>query len=83
MRTESSELELSDHMDIITWQKIAGPGSELAVTRTQSEEVVVYRVYKRRWFGLVVLMLLNIVVSWGVSGGLSSAKYSGRVNTDV
>ena len=26
-----------------------------------------YRVYKRRWFGLVQLVLLNIVVSWGVS----------------
>jgi len=26
-----------------------------------------YRVYKRRWFGLVQLMLLNIVVSWDVS----------------
>lgn len=47
--------------------------SELAPARTQSgkqsQEVdgVVYRVYKRRWFGLGVLMLLNIVVSWGVS----------------
>jgi len=27
-----------------------------------------YRVYKRRWFGLVQLVLLNIVVSWDVSG---------------
>jgi hypothetical protein len=26
-----------------------------------------YRVYKRRWFGLVQLTLLNIVVSWDVS----------------
>ena len=26
-----------------------------------------YRVYKRRWFGLVQLILLNIVVSWDVS----------------
>lgn len=28
---------------------------------------VQYRVYKRRWFGLVQLILLNIVVSWDVS----------------
>jgi FLVCR family MFS transporter 7 len=26
-----------------------------------------YRVYKRRWFGLCQLVLLNIVVSWDVS----------------
>lgn len=25
-----------------------------------------YRVYKRRWFGLIQLVLLNIVVSWDV-----------------
>jgi hypothetical protein len=25
-----------------------------------------YKVYKRRWFGLVQLILLNIVESWGV-----------------
>lgn len=28
---------------------------------------VVYRTYKRRWFGLVQLTLLNIIVSWDVS----------------
>ncbi len=27
---------------------------------------VVYQVYKRRWFGLMQLVLLNIVVSWDV-----------------
>jgi hypothetical protein len=25
-----------------------------------------YRVYKRRWFGLIQLILLNIIVSWDV-----------------
>ena len=29
-------------------------------------ETQVYRTYKRRWFGLVQLILLNIVVSWDV-----------------
>ncbi|MCJ1424797.1 hypothetical protein MMC29_002685 [Sticta canariensis] len=29
-----------------------------------NEDQVVYRVYKRRWFGLFQLVLLNIVVSW-------------------
>lgn len=32
-----------------------------------NEDQVVYRVYKRRWFGLFQLVLLNIVVSWDVS----------------
>jgi hypothetical protein len=31
------------------------------------EMPVIYRVYKQRWFGLAMLMLLNIVTSWGVS----------------
>ncbi|PUU76674.1 hypothetical protein B9Z19DRAFT_230590 [Tuber borchii] len=29
------------------------------------DEIVVYRVYKERWFGLAGLMLMNIVTSWG------------------
>lgn len=37
---------------------------------TEGEDVVregrVYKTYKRRWFGLVQLVLLNIVVSWDV-----------------
>lgn len=28
---------------------------------------VEYKVYKRRWFGLTQLILLNIIVSWDVS----------------
>lgn len=32
------------------------------------ESVQTYKVYKRRWFGLVQLTLLNIIVSWDVSG---------------
>ena len=32
----------------------------------EEEEIVVYRVYKERWFGLAGLMLMNIVISWGV-----------------
>jgi flagellar capping protein FliD len=31
------------------------------------EPVGTYKVYKRRWFGLVQLALLNIVTSWDVS----------------
>lgn len=31
------------------------------------ERQIEYKVYKRRWFGLMQLVLLNIVVSWDVS----------------
>jgi hypothetical protein len=34
--------------------------------------VVEYKVYKRRWFGLIQLVLLNIIVSWDVSFQLLS-----------
>ena len=34
-----------------------------------------YRVYKRRWFGLVQLVLLNIIVSWDVSYQDSSSPF--------
>ena len=40
-----------------------------------NEDQVVYRVYKRRWFGLIQLVLLNIVVSWDVSISNSHALY--------
>lgn len=36
--------------------------------RLESNDIQVeYRLYKRRWFGLVQLVLLNIMGSWGVS----------------
>lgn len=34
-----------------------------------------YKVYKRRWFGLAQLTLLNIIVSWDVSCAPSLAGY--------
>jgi len=39
--------------------------SAISVTAAVSERV--YKVYKRRWFGLVELVLLNIVASFDVS----------------
>ncbi|KAI0026181.1 MFS general substrate transporter [Xylariomycetidae sp. FL0641] len=36
-----------------------GSGSD-----TEGEARVVYKVYKRRWFGLLQLTLLNIIISW-------------------
>lgn len=37
----------------------------------EAQPPVVYRVYKRRWFGLLQLVLMNIIGSWGVSLTLS------------
>lgn len=34
---------------------------------TSQEGILVYKVYKRRWFGLLQLTLMNIIVSWDVS----------------
>ncbi|RPB04013.1 MFS general substrate transporter [Choiromyces venosus 120613-1] len=44
-----------------------GGGGEEDQQRITSDDdgAVVYRVYKERWFGLVGLMLMNIVISWG------------------
>lgn len=77
VRPESSGLELQHqhtYPDTRTgWQRMGGaesPDNAFAPATpsiTEEETVVVYKVYKRRWFGLIVLMLLNIVVSWGVS----------------
>lgn len=40
---------------------------------------VVYKVYKRRWFGLTQLVLLNIVVSWDVREILNQIKRSPNI----
>ena len=37
-----------------------------------------YRTYKRRWFGLAQLVLLNIVVSWDVCAHHSAETEIGR-----
>lgn len=51
--TKSNDLSLSDRN---------GDDSIVA-----GDAPIQYRTYKRRWFGLVQLMLMNIVVSWDVS----------------
>ncbi|MBE3050277.1 hypothetical protein IMZ48_48825 [Candidatus Bathyarchaeota archaeon] len=43
---------------------------EAALEETAPGETV-YRTYKRRWFGLVQLVLLNVVVSWDVRSPVS------------
>ena len=41
-----------------------GADDDGTITSSETE----FKVYKRRWFGLVQLVLLNIIVSWDVSG---------------
>lgn len=43
------------------------PGDGEATASVADGQTHEYRTYKRRWFGLVQLTLMNIVVSWGVS----------------
>jgi hypothetical protein len=43
------------------------PQSEADASQPHNGAGVEYRVYKRRWFGLFQLVLLNIIVSWDVS----------------
>jgi hypothetical protein len=43
---------------------VNGDGEEGVAHETST----VYRTYKRRWIGLATLTLMNIVVSWDVSG---------------
>ena len=40
---------------------------ERSVSNRASSNTGAYRVYRRRWFGLAQLVLLNIIVSWDVS----------------
>lgn len=47
--------------------------SSVEQTATSATTSPAYRVYKRRWFGLVQLILLNIIVSWDVCRTISSS----------
>ena len=44
------------------------PATTGARAAARQPEEMEYKVYRRRWFGLVQLTLLNIIVSWDVSG---------------
>lgn len=47
----------------------------MAMPMLQLDSAPEYRVYKRRWFGLIQLVLLNIVVSWNVMSLFSLVQY--------
>lgn len=48
--------------------------NETSTTIQDGQQQPVYRTYKRRWFGLLQLTLMNIVVSWDVR--IKSLEYS-------
>ena len=72
-----SRLEMTD-MSLDQPVSRSGDGRDLKTTETQTETLltpghsstattaIIYKTYKRRFFGLVELILLNLVVSWGV-----------------
>jgi hypothetical protein len=77
-RGSSDDIELEETETQQKRVAAAGAGSGSKVDATSGtgagpdggvpgSDVVVYRVYKRRWFGLVQLTLLNVIVSWDVS----------------
>lgn len=49
----------------------------------QDGSIVFYKVYKRRWFGLVELTLLSLLVSWEVSFARSCFCFSTRSCTSL
>lgn len=61
LRSDDELLSGEEEEDLGRVNGIVGVDGEVA------GENRVYKVYKRRWFGLVQLVLLNIVVSWDVS----------------
>jgi len=42
------------------------PALQLGLVQTIQSSVGEYKVYRRRWAGLLVLMVMNMVTSWGV-----------------
>ena len=62
---------------------LRGGAQEGGNNSTGAADVVggrVYKVYKRRWFGLIQLVLLNIIVSWDVSCLLKSSQPQNDTN---
>lgn len=53
-----------------------GDNTELGANAPVTE----YKVYKRRWFGLMQLTLLNIIVSWDVSTADESRRKGEKTN---
>lgn len=58
-----------DGMEAVELDGFRGSGvgdGEPGIAAGAEDAAVSYKVYKRRWFGLVQLTLMNIIVSWDV-----------------
>lgn len=64
---ESLSRSESRYTDEPSRADIPGTSSSQLPVMEVTEDQIVYKLYKRRWFGLIQLVLLNIVVSWDVS----------------
>jgi len=73
LRDVRSDDELLGDEDLRAAINGRGNASADGLGQTRSGGMV-YKVYKRRWFGLVQLVLLNIIVSWDVSTCICSAS---------
>lgn len=67
-KEDATEVELQcSRSTVLGGPSTEAPSDEGRENGAAAEEVQEYKVYKRRWFGLVQLTLLNIIVSWDVS----------------
>lgn len=62
--TASPDVRSDD--DLLSEPEGVASGSTEGAGELAGDSTEVFKVYKRRWFGLVQLVLLNIVVSWDV-----------------
>lgn len=67
-------MTVSEKLSGRLWSTKKTKSNDLSLNDTNGDESVAagdapiqYRTYKRRWFGLLQLVLMNIVVSWDVS----------------
>lgn len=68
LASNSTDGDDEDEMDSAT--RLAeedGEGVRADSIEAGDRAAVVYKVYKRRWFGLAQITLLNIIASWDVS----------------
>ncbi len=62
--------------------ELSGHSAPDEIIMPTGERPIEYKVYKRRWFGLVQLVLLNIVVSWDVSISMHQKQTTPPLNND-
>ena len=84
-RTDKGELrvETRDQDEEGTCGGPSGQSEHVEIAALSGERPNEYKVYKRRWFGLMQLVLLNIVVSWDVSISLQWERGISFMSNDL